>query len=336
MMKKLSFAALTLAAALCASAQDYYNVEVKTYVGTKLEDTFSFVMPAGKSERKGFEGKMLAKIYKAPGFPHAIVAELEREKKAAEEAEALASKTSDTSNYAQIAEEIYMQARKAADDLEKRAETATFRAEVAREKLNDAERMLENGKKNPAQFKTLVEAYKARHEAKEDVAPVSVGRKNDYEEYDMGSYCDFTLTAADKLGVTFNFTYAFSRFLTWSDSGGNNNGNEMTRFPIFETYFKMIQEDVTVRFGKAYCIQFGRQNPQEARSLREALQNSVLFGNQDPSAPKKLKLEDLAKLYNYGKTDLNVNGDFDDIRLRYSADAPYVVRAVIRVTPIKL
>ena len=71
-MKKYFSALLILACASVATAQTY-RVSVETYVGNKLEDKFSFTLEQGEKQTKGFDGKLLAKRYRAKGYQHSQI-----------------------------------------------------------------------------------------------------------------------------------------------------------------------------------------------------------------------------------------------------------------------
>lgn len=68
-----TLAAMTLST--CAFAQSYL-LTVETFVGNKLEDKMSFSLQVGEPQTKGFDGKLLAKRYRAKGFPNKRYAEI--------------------------------------------------------------------------------------------------------------------------------------------------------------------------------------------------------------------------------------------------------------------
>lgn len=335
-MKKFASTALALFICLAASAQDYYNVEVKTYVGSKIDDAFSFVMAAGKTERKGFEGKLLAKIYSAKGFDHYIVAEMEKIK-AEEEAEA-AAKLNEQKNGKRPEADIILEKIQAKRDLiraelhkqERMASASQARVDFMNEKLEALEKIEAVDKKSPAKMKAMFEKYEEDYEKASEIRN---GHKGvDYSENDVGSYCDFTLISADKKSATFSVVYAYSKFLNWTSAEGNNNGNSIVKFPIFESYFTSEPQKITIPIGAEYCIQFGRRNPKEASNLQDALKNSALFSGKDMTKPNTDLMAELNAIFKANSSPLDAHGLFADIRKKYDADTGMTVRAVIKIT----
>ncbi len=340
-MKRSIFAIFTLAfSSIFALGQEYYTVSVKTYVGTALEDQFSFNIQAGKTEKKGFECRLYAKGYQAQGFEHPILAEMEKKRAEEELAASIAKENANKKDYEIIAEE----AKKKSDDLKnqinmlsRRSENALSSLEFLEKKDAALDKALEAMEKNPRAAKAIMEKYAQLYEKDfVDKDPVQVAdyRRADTEVYNFGSYCEFTLHDVKAGSAIFEMSYAYSRLLSWAYAEGNNTGGGVTKFPIFEDYLKIFDSTQTIKLGEDYCIQFGRQDKKTATSLREALQGTSLFSSNDAASRAQDAINNAIKIFQQNSSPLDAQGKFSEIRSRYSAQTSKTIRAVIKITPM--
>ncbi len=323
-----------------AGAQEYYTVSVKTYVGTALEDQFSFNIQPGKTEKKGFECRLYAKGYQAQGFEHPLLAEMEKKRAEEELAASIAKENANKKDYELIAEE----AKKKSDELKnlintlsRRSENTISRIEFLEKKDAALDKALEAIEKNPRSAKAVMEKFAQIYEKDfidKDPVPVADYRRADTEEYDFGSYCEFTLHDVKAGSAIFEMAYAYSRILSWAYADGNNTGGGITKFPIFENYLKIFDSTQTVKLGEEYCIQFGRQDKKTATSLHEALQGTTLFSSNDASSRAQDAINSAMKIFKSNSSPLDAQGKFSEIRSRFGAQTSQTVRAVIKITPM--
>ncbi len=319
-------------------ANDFYKVEIKTFVGSKLDSVITFTMEPNTKEKKGFEGKLLAKGFNANGFEHHIISEIERlnkEKEALEQekqaAAANAKKTLSEALSSTIEEKINALDRECKEN-ERKASGFTSRIALLEEKREILEKILSNIKASPTKAKGALEAYMTKYETSEDLRRHN-GKSTDYTEFDLGTYCEFALGAVSAKGAVFTISYGYSSPLSWTILEGYNNGNVISRSPVFESYFKYNLENISLPAGAEYCIQFGRQDPRTAGSLQDALNATTLFSKGGKGASA---IDEANAIMASNASPLDAHGLLTDIKKRFASEDARTIRAVIKITPVKL
>lgn len=318
---------LALSASCCAFAQSYL-VTVETIVGNRSEDKFSFSLEKDVKQTKGFDGKLLAKRYRAKGFPHnglAAKATLKKEEEKLAELAALKP--------AEVVKKYLNQAQSELESAQKRESATIGRREALEEKVKALENLDELASRGGAAFETEYNAFLKKYElTPEDIKYKKLLQKRprytgDIEEIDYGSYCSMKIVKATEKKVYVDMNYAYSRINGSFYSDGNNNSNSITKHPIVERFEKLGVKDLKISIGKPYCFQFGRLSPEKARSLSEALSKSGIFGGgegeetaQDSAKPQET-------------SELDAQGSYAEIKRNFASDGGRVVRVVITVKP---
>lgn len=322
-MKKYFSALLILACASVAAAQTY-RVSVETYVGNKLEDKFSFTLEQGEKQMKGFDGKLLAKRYRAKGYQHSQIL-----KKALEFDEDKRQESQSALKPAERVRSLLEAARKDFDMAEKRLTSCQTSKEVAEGKLRELEELDALASRGSTSFKNAYEQYVKKNElTEEDIKFKKLVRRlpedtGDVEKIDFGSFCRMKITKAADKKVTLAMDYCYSRIMTFFYADGNNNGNTVTKQPVVERFEKLGIKNLTLTVGAPYCIQFTRPSPDEAASsLAEAMAKTSVFGGKSPEEVAPLKAE---------KKPLDDQGLLSDIKRKYASQVGKVARAVITV-----
>lgn len=312
-----------LSASCCALAQSYM-VTVETIVGNRSEDKFCFSLEKGVKQTKGFDGKLLAKRYRAKGFPHRGLAA-----KAAQKAEEKKLEEFAELRPAEIVKKYLEQARK---ELES---AAVGRRESLEDKVKTLENLDELASRGAATFDAEYNEFRKRYGlTDEDLNYKKLLQKRprytgDIEEIDYGSYCSMEIVKATEKKVYIDMNYTYSRINGSFYSDGNNNSNSITKHPIVERFEKLGVKDLKISIGKPYCFQFGRLSPEKARSLSEALSKSGIFGGgeggetvQESAQPQE-------------SSELDAQGSYAEIKRNFASDGGRVVRVVITVKPEK-
>ena len=303
-----------------------YLVTVETSVANKAEDKFSFSLSEGDTQTKGFDGMLMAKRYRAQGFPHrALDAKKELEADELKNAEMAKLKPAD------IVKDLLDKAVKERDLLDRRIETTQGKRDTLDEKIKSLESLAELSSRNSPGFKSAFDAFKKKYEmTEEDLKYRKILKKRprytgDIEEIDYGSFCNMTLVKANGKNITVNMDYAYSRILSSFYSDGNNNSNSITKHPIIERFEKLGITNLRLSVGKPYCIQFGRLSPEKNRSLSEALSKSGIFGGGGASAAQE------AEPVEERRSELDAYGLLSEIKRKYASDGGRVARVVITV-----
>lgn len=313
---------------------DSYDISVQTFVGGKLEDTFSFVLSEGKFQEKGFDTKLLAKRYRAAGWIHPEVAARGTDKGGKEGG-------AEEEVAGEPKKPLFEQAKEKLSALETEYSKLEMSLDRSKEKLAYlGERVkalgaaVEKGSRNrgvfPAAYKDYMDKYEPLAEQEENYEklmkkmPRNTG---DVEEVFLGSYCRMALVKEGKKSIAVDLDYAYSRVMSYFYSDGNNNDNSITKHPVFERFEKLGMKKVKLPFGTPYCIQLGRPTPTEARSLQDALESTSIFSGTNAGggagAPRvSVKPE-------YEASALDAQGPFDEIRKKYSLDSGKTLRVVI-------
>ncbi len=324
-MKKILFL-LCLSLATVAFAQSY-RVTVETIVGNKTEDEFSFTLAAGETQFKGFDGKLLAKRYRANGFPHRIMMEEQARKNFEEKLD----KESALKPSERIAI-LLAKAQKEYNTFDTKISTLVGKKEKLAEMVKELEKLESMATRGTMAFKVAYDEYlKKNGLTAEDMKLKKMMNKRprntgDIEEIDFGSFCKITLTKTSEKKVMLDFDYSYSRINSYFYADGNNNANTITKTPIIERVDKIGVKDLTISVGKPYCFQFTRLPPEKARSLSEAVADSGIFGEGDASKPLQVEKDPEA-------TALDAEGAFVSIKKKYASDARKVIRVVITVRP---
>ncbi len=327
-MRTLFTLALTLVGLPLFAAS--YNITVETLVAGRLEDTFSFVLSEENPQEKGFDTKMLAKRYRANGWIHPDVAQRDADEKEAKEKAALEAAPKKTP--LDIAKEKLDGLEKKYSSLERRTERSKEQLSALEERVNMLREAVEKGTRNMGLFTTAYNEYLDRYEPKEDVdeklaALLKKQPKNtgDVEEVYLGSYCRMKLVKEGNKTILVDMDYAYARVLAAFYSDGNNNGNSITKHPIFERFDKIGLKNVKLSLSKPFCIQIGRPSPDEARTLQDALAQTSLFS--DSGEAQEVKPEKPT----YQAAELDTQGSYKKIKEKYASDVAKTVRVVITV-----
>ncbi len=304
-----------------------YRVTVETMVGNKTEDEFSFTLAAGETQFKGFDGKLLAKRYRANGFPHRIMQEEEARKKFEDnlDKEAALKPADRIANW-------LAKAQKDLTNFDTKMSMFDGKREKLIEKIKELEELESMASKGTMSFKVAYDEYlKKNGLTTEDIKIKKMLNKRprdtgDVEEIDFGSFCRITLTKTSDKKVMLDMDYSYSRINSYFYADGNNNSNTITKFPIVERIDKIGVKDLVVSVGKPYCYQFTRLPPEKARSLSEAVADSGIFGSGDASKPLQVEKDPEA-------TALDAEGSFLTIKKKYASDVRKVIRMVITIRP---
>lgn len=303
-----------------------YRINVETYVANKLEDKFSFTLKEGDTQTKGFDGRMLAKRYRANGYMHKGILE----KEALEKEEKLAKRRA-MLKPADKVKKMLDAARKACASAETRLATAEGAKEAAEQKVKELEELESLAARGAFSFQKAYDDYMKKNgltEADEKVEKLFRKRPKDtgdVDEIDLGSFCRIKLEKASDKKVMVSLDYAYSRIMSYFYSDGNNNDNTITKHPIFERFEKLDVSNLVLTMGKQYCYQFARVSPEKARSLSDAMAQTGIFGGGDatPSANAQATQPEVEK------NPLDTEGDFKEIKRKFASDSGKVVRVVI-------
>lgn len=320
---KLFFTLAAISLSTCALAQSYL-LTVETFVGNKLEDKISFSLQVGEPQTKGFDGKLLAKRYRAKGFPNKRFAEIKA-------AEADAKKTEEESKLTprDVVKKLAEKTRGELAAAERACEKASAKTDSLSEKLKLLEELEELGSRNSPSFDRSYEAFCKKYElTPADLEYQKMLKKRpaytgDIEEIDYGSFCSAKVTKAADKDVLLNINYAYSRIRSSFYSDGTNNSNSITKHPVVERFEKYGMTNIHLVVGKPYCVQFGRLSAEKARSLSEALSKSGIFGdgeNASVGEESEAVADESAKL--------DAQGLYSEIKRKYSGEGGRVVRAV--------
>lgn len=316
-----TLAAMTLST--CAFAQSYL-LTVETFVGNKLEDKMSFSLQVGEPQTKGFDGKLLAKRYRAKGFPNKRYAEIKAAAADAKKTEAESKMTP-----REVVKNLAEKTRGELAAAERASESASAKIDSLSEKLKLLEELEELGSRNSPSFDRSYEAFCKKYE----LTPADLEYKKmlkkrpaytgDIEEIDYGSFCSVKIMKAADKDVLLNINYAYSRIRSSFYSDGTNNSNSITKHPVVERFEKYGMKNVHLVVGKPYCVQFGRLSAEKARSLSEALSKSGIFGDGESVAggeQAEAEADESAKL--------DAQGLYSEIKRKYSGEGGRVLRAV--------
>lgn len=301
-----------------------YRISVETYVANKLEDKFSFTLKEGETQEKGFDGKILAKRYRANGYPHKGLLE-----KAALEKEEKATKKMLSMKPEERIKRMVDKTRKSLEAAETRLSIVSGQKESLEQKLKELEDLEALASRGSPSFMSEFNYYlKRKGLTAEDAKIEKLYRKRpvdtgDVDEIDMGSFCRIKLIKAADKKVKVSMDYAYSRIMSYFYSDGNNNSNTITKHPITERFEKLGVDNLILTVGKSYCYQFTRLSPEKARSLSEAMAQSGIFAgdssqNGNASAPEIAEAK-----------SLDTEGDYTEIKRKHSSDSGKVVRVVI-------
>lgn len=316
-----------LSASCCALAQSYL-VTVETIVGNRSEDKFCFSLEKDVKQTKGFDGKLLAKRYRAKGFPHGGLAARAAQKAETKKLEELAELKP-----AEIVKKYLEQARNELESAQKSESAAVGRRESLEDKVKTLENLEELASRGAASFDAEYNEFRKRYGlTDEDINYKKLLQKRprytgDIEEIDYGSYCSMKIVKATEKKVYIDMNYAYSRINGSFYSDGNNNSNSITKHPIVERFEKLGVKDLKISIGKPYCFQFGRLSPEKARSLSEALSKSGIFGGGEgeESAGASVQPQETS--------ELDAQGSYAEIKRNFASDGGRVVRVVITVKP---
>ena len=320
---KLLFTLVAMTLSTCAFAQSYL-LTVETFVGNKLEDKMSFSLQVGEPQTKGFDGKLLAKRYRAKGFPNKHYAEIKAAAAEAKKTEAEAKLTP-----RDIVKNLAEKTRGELAAAERASEKASARTDSLTEKLKLLEELEELSTRNSPSFDRSYEAFCKKFElTPADLEYQKMLKKRpaytgDIEEIDYGSFCSAKITKAADKDVLLNIDYAYSRIRSSFYSDGNNNSNSITKHPVVERFEKYGLKNIHLVVGKPYCVQFGRLSAEKARSLSEALSKSGIFGdgeNASGGEQAEVAADESAKL--------DAQGLYSEIKRKYASDGGRVLRAV--------
>ncbi len=334
MKKYITFFALSIFA--LSSLGQSYDVTVETYVGGKLEDKFSFVIKEGVVQEKGYDGKYLAKRFLAKGFENMSLVMADEAFLAKEQKEKEASKT-----FLQKAEEMLFALTNDSLNAEKRVTSANSVLEQNKTKIKALEEVVELGKSGSQSAKAKFEAYMAEFgPTKQDLIDAKKAKRlkkikyQDFEEYDIGSFCRMKILKAGNRSVRFNISYAYSRLLTTAYHDGKNTDNAITKYPIFEI-FERLNVKAKIVLGKPYCIQFARPSSvQEAKTIQDAIAQTRLFSGADASIPSSEDSDEESQPVqsDVKKSPLDVKGSYEKIKEHFRAETSSTLRAVFTVT----
>ncbi len=326
-MRKLSVL-LCFVFAGCAFGQSY-RITVETLVGNRAEDKLSFTLSAGDTQTKGFDGMLLAKRYRAKGFPHkGLEAKKALELEEAQNAEQSKLKPAD------VVKSLLDATSRELDAAERRIELASGRRDSIAEKMKELESLDELASRGSQGFAPAYDAFRKKYEMTEDDVKYQKLLKKrprytgDIEEIDYGSFCSITLVKASGKNVSIDMDYAYSRILSSFYSDGNNNSNSITKHPVVERFEKYDIKGLNLVVGKPYCIQFGRMPPEKARSLSEALAKSGIFGSGDAGSGDSGSGNSVPARED---SDLDAQGPYSEIKRKFASDGGRVVRVVISV-----
>ncbi len=325
-MKKFLLLTSSLLFTTCLFSQSY-RITIETLVANKIEDKFSFSMSVGDSQTKGFDGRLLAKRYRAHGFPHKVLAAEEafkKQEKAFEEELALKPD--------ERIKKLLLEARKNFDSIDNRMSVLDANKQTTEENIKELESLESLLSRGASSFTADYNAYLKKKElTPEDFKLKKLMNRRprdtgDVEEIELGSFCKISILKAVEKKIYVNFDYAFSRIHSYFYSDGNNNDNTITKHPIVERFEKMNLKNMLLIVGKPYCFQFTRVSPEKARSLSDALASTGIFGSGDAD---KAKAEE--KTADPELTALDAQGAYNSIKRKYQTEAGKVTRVVITV-----
>ena len=330
-MKKLLLTTL-LSGSVCALSAQNYIVKIETFVGNKSEDKIVFNMSVGDGQKKGFDAMMFAKRYRGEGYSNRILdSRRGEEKEASDEAKAKSASLEDKAK-AKLSELRFQKSQ-----LEYSVESSQIKLEDALERIKvlegiveKMERRLPNADKD---FAAYVDKYEER-ESEEDIAYRKMARKRprntgDVDEIEVGSYCEVKIGKGNDKAVMIDFDFAYSRPLSFFYSDANNNGNTVTKHPVYERFEKYGVKNLVLKLGETYCYQFGRLKPEEARSLQEALNSSALLGGMSG------KSGGVATVPQMPANEYDDEGPLAEIKKKHSGMGSKIVRVQITVEAAK-
>ncbi len=304
-----------------------YRVTIETFVGNKLEDKFSFTMSQGESQEKGFDSKLLAKRYRAKGFPHRVL-QAEEVRKAFEEKldQEAAQKPIDR------VKAWLGKAQAEFSSFDTRILTMNGKKEKLAEQIKELENLVELSSRGSASFRSSYQEYLKKYSfTDEDIKVKKMINKRprntgDIEEIELGSFCKITMKKSSDKKVMLDVDYSYARIHSYFYADGNNNSNTITKHPVVERFEKFGVSDLVVSIAKPYCFQFTRLSASKIQSLSDAIAESGIFGSGDPSKPST-SVEDPEL------TALDAQGVYSSIKKKYASDAGRVIRMVISVRP---
>ena len=332
---RLSFFFL-MAASACAFSAQRYNISFETYVGGKLEDKFFFEMSNGETQKKGFEAKMLSKRYRMTGFEHPTL----RMKAKEEELDKLLEvggrvKLDNKQSFEQANEKLSALERTLRIN-ERKIESMQAALSPLKDHIKELEDLVALYNRNRATFAEKYALYLDKYDPPLTEADIKTRKaalysrlRSDCDEFNVGSYCDLTILKATSSAILVDLNYAYSRPFSWFYSNENSNTNNISKFPIFETFEKLDVKNLTLFIGKPYCIQFSRPALDGmSKSMSKATEGTMLEGLASGSDMVNLNIPSNAD------SSLNVEGPYSDILAKFKFDGGKTVRVVIKVTKI--
>lgn len=343
---KSIFAAATLFAATSASAQQY-EITVETLVGGKPADKFAFVVEEGDTQFKGFDGKLVAKKYRAKGYlPKSVNANALKEKTA---------KKSDTQKSAAKAKAEKTAVEKSVPKSrpidEARAKLSNLRSELRRLEnsvsdsqarmdkislqLETLERVVDKGDKNLATFPAEYKSYLAKYEPVDEqlekdkkIDALIRSRKDnsgDTEEFDVGSFCVLTLKQVKGKKLLLDVDYIYSHKVSDFYADGNSNGNTILKQTVMERLTRNPR-NLVVSLNRPYCIQFARPKNDGSKSLSEAISQTSIIAEATANL-EKAEAEAVGEQAE--KSEFDAQGSYAEIRKKFPSGLAKTARIVI-------
>jgi len=330
-MKNRIFATLVFFAAIAAQAASY-DMLVETFVGGKLEDKFSFRLEDGVVQEKGFDTRIYAKRYRAEGWRPAAI-----ERKEAEAAEAAEAEKSAAKKPLELAREKLSALENQISSNERHTEILASKSKELSEKRDALAAVIEKASRSSSAFEAAYAKYLEQYEPKdeEDIKYQKLMKRvpkntGDVDIVDLGSFCRVKVVKSTEKSIRVNLDFAYVRILSAFYSDGNNNGNSITKFPVFERFEKFGAENVKFSFGVPYCMQFGRPSPEEARSLQDVISSSSIFAGTS-AGKAQLQLQ----LPTYQASSLDAQGTYSEIKDNFPQDAGRTIRVVVTVKKVQ-
>lgn len=332
---KSIFAAAAVFAATSAFAQQY-EITVETLVGGKPADKFAFVVEEGGTQFKGFDGKLVAKKYRAKGYlPKSVNAAALKEKTA---------KKSDTQKSATKAKAEKAAAEKSVPKSrpidEARAKLSNLRSELRRLEnsvsdsqarmdkislqLETLERVVDKGDKNLAKYEPVDEQL----EKDKKIDALIRSRKDnsgDTEEFDVGSFCVLTLKQVKGKKLLLDVDYIYSHIVSDFYADGNSNGNTILKQTVMERLTRNPR-NLVVSLNRPYCIQLARPKNDGSKSLSEAISQTSIIAEATANL-EKAEAEAVGEQAE--KSEFDAQGSYAEIRKKFPSGLAKTARIVI-------